>query len=78
MKAFVTDTAAIKKLMIDRNIKTTKELSEKSGINRNTLANVLNGEAQPTADVMEKLVLCLEINPNNAGAIFFVPNLRRA
>ena len=75
MKTFVTDVATIKKLMIDRNIKNIKELSEKSGVNRNTLAKVLNGSAQPSADVMEKLVICLDIEPQAAGQIFFVRNL---
>lgn len=78
MEAFITDTVALKKLMIDNNIKTTKELSEKSGVNRNTLAQILNGKAQPSAEVMQKLVLCLGIEPHAAGAIFFVRNLRRA
>lgn len=78
MTGFVTDTAELKKIMIDQKIKTTKELSEKSGVNRNTLAKVLNGASQPTADTMEKLVLCLEIEPQKAGRIFFANNLRHA
>nr|DAE94437.1 MAG TPA: Helix-turn-helix XRE-family like protein [Bacteriophage sp.] len=77
MKTFVTDAAAIKKLMIDRNIKNIKELSEKSGVNRNTLAKVLNGRVQPSADVMEKLVICLDIESQVAGRIFFVRDLRQ-
>lgn len=76
MAAFITDTAAIKKIMIDQEIATTKELSEKSGINRNTLAKVLKGEMQPSADVMQKLVSCLKIEPTTAGQIFFTINLR--
>lgn len=78
MAAFTTDTAALKKLMIDSDIRTTKELSEKSGVNRNTLAQILNGKAQPSTDVMQKLILCLRIEPTTAGAIFFASNLRGA
>ena len=78
MRTFVTDTIAIKKLMVENDIKTTKELSEKSGVNRNTLAKIINGKMQPTSDVMEKLILTLNINPNNAGEIFFTRNLRTA
>ena len=64
--------------MVENDIKTTKELSEKSGVNRNTLAKIINGKIQPTSDVMEKLILTLNINPNNAGEIFFTRNLRTA
>lgn len=78
MATLTTDTAALKKLMIDNNIKTTKELSERSGVNRNTLAKVLDGKTQPSTDVMQKLILCLHIEPMAAGAIFFVMNLRHA
>lgn len=76
MATFTTDTAALRKLMIDNNIKTTKELSERSSVNRNTLAKVLDGKSQPSTDVMQKLILCLHIEPTAAGAIFFAMNLR--
>ena len=73
----VTNTVELRKAMIDCNINSVKELSEKSGINRNTLAQVLNGKIQPSANVMEQLVLVLNIDPSTAGQIFFTPNLRR-
>lgn len=78
MAKFTTDTVALKKLMIDNNIKTTKELSDRSGVNRNTLAKVLDGKMQPSTEVMQKLIVCLNIEPSAAGTIFFVMNLRRA
>lgn len=77
MKYFA-DYVAIKKIMIDKGIKTISELAAKSKINRNTLGKVLNGELQPSADVMYKLVSCLEISPIDAGVIFFNYNLRKA
>ena len=73
---FRTDTIELRKIMAEKAIKTTKELSEKSGINRNTLSSVLNGTTQPSSDVMEKLVFALEIEPEKAGNIFFKHNLR--
>ena len=76
MVAFSTDTIALKKLMIDNGIETITDLSEKSDVNRNTLTKVLSGKAQPSADVMQKLIIALGIEPSTAGAIFFVPNLR--
>lgn len=71
-----TNTAELKKIMIDCNISSVKELSEKSGINRNTLAQVLNGKIQPSSNVMEQLILTLNIEPSVAGSIFFAPDLR--
>lgn len=73
---YITDTASIKKLMIDKDIKSITELAEQSGITRETLSNILNGNKQPSGDVMRKLVSCLEIEPSDAGCIFFKPDLR--
>lgn len=75
---YTTDKDAIRKIMIDKGIRTVSELSKLSGINRNTLGKVLNGEIQPSADVMYKLVSCLDISPEEAGNIFFSHNLRIA
>lgn len=73
---FKTDHIELKKIMIEKGYRTIKELSERSGINRNTLASVFNGEKQPSSDVMERLVITLEIEPEKAGRIFFSRNLR--
>ena len=35
MSIYKTDTVAIKKRMVEKNIKTITELSEKTGVNRN-------------------------------------------
>ena len=75
---FKTDHIELKKIMAEKEIKTIKELSEKSGINRNTLAQVFDGKKQPSSDVMERIVITLDINPEKAGAIFFKRNLRNA
>lgn len=75
---YKTDYIEIKKIMAEKEIKTIKELAEKTGINRNTLSNVLSGKIQPSSDIMEKLVFFLEIPPETAGRIFFSINLRTA
>lgn len=77
-RIFKTDHIELKKIMAEKEIKTIKELSERSGINRNTLAQIVNGEKQPSSDVMEKLVITLEIEPERAGKIFFSHILRSA
>ena len=75
---FRVDVNALKKLMIDNNIETIQELEEKSGVSRNTLSKILKGEVRPSTSVMEKLIDALNIEPVNAGSIFFVPDLRNA
>ena len=75
---YKTDYIEIKKIMAEKEIKTIKELAENTGINRNTLSNILNGKVQPSSDVMEKLVFSLEIPPEKAGRIFFSLILRTA
>lgn len=73
---FKTDTIALKKIMIEKQISSVTELSVKSKVNRNTLYKVLHGRIQPSSDVMGKLVNTLDIEPENAGRIFFAINLR--
>lgn len=76
MNIYRTNVIEIKKRMAEKRIRTIKELSERSGIGRNTLSKVLNEEIQPSSDTMEKLVFCLEIPPKDAGSIFFGHYLR--
>lgn len=73
---YTTDTIELRKLMIDAGINTVTELAEKSGINRKTLGSVLNGAEKPTSAVMEKLVFFFNLQPEEAGRIFFKPTLR--
>lgn len=70
-----TNVIVLRKIMIDRGFKTISSLSEKANINRNTLGKVLNGECQPSADVMDKLIYALNIEPKDAGEIFFGSDL---
>ena len=71
-----TDVIELKKAIIEKGFKTNKSLAEASGINRNTIGQLLNGEIQPSYDVMVKLVATLELSEHNAGRIFFAPDLR--
>jgi len=73
---YKTDTKAIKKIMVEKEIGTIAELSDKTGVNRNTISKILSGDIQPSADVMDKLVSVLEIKPETAGNIFFGLDLR--
>ena len=75
---FKTDHIELRKIMAEKEIKTIKELSEKSGVNRNTLSQIFDGKKQPSSDVMERLIITLNIKPEKAGIIFFNQNLRHA
>ena len=76
MRLYKTDVIEIRKKMAEQKIKMVTELSKRSGINRITLAKILNEEKQPSSDAMEKLVFSLKMNPYEAGAIFFKTALR--
>lgn len=73
--AFSVDTVKIKKLMIDKDINTIGELSQLSGVNRNTLSGVISGKVKPSTKVMESLIRTLDIESSDAGSIFFVKNI---
>lgn len=70
-----TNIIALKKIMIENGFNTIVSLSEQSGIDRNTLGKILNGEQQPSAEAMEKLIRTLNIEPKMAGEIFFMKDL---
>jgi len=70
-----TDVIALKKLMAENGFNTVVSLAAASGIDRNTLGRILNGEHQPSAEAMEKLIQALNIEPRKAGEIFFKINL---
>lgn len=78
MKHYKTDVVALQKLMIDRGFKTNSALAEAAGTDRNTIGKILNGTVQPSADLMDKLAMALEMSSAAAGAVFFVLNLRDA
>lgn len=71
---YFVDVKRIKKLMVEHEIDTVEELSEKTGVNRNTLATVLNGKSYPSSMVMTKIGEALDIPAEDMGGIFFARN----
>lgn len=67
---YKTDIVELKKSMIDAGIDKIIDLSEASGVDRNTLSKVINGDTQPSSNVMDKLVSTLQLSPERAGKIF--------
>ena len=76
MDRYFCDTVELRKAMADVGLVKIKDLSEKSGVNRNTLGKILNNEELPSAAVMYKLAPALKLTPTRAGEIFFASNLR--
>lgn len=75
-RIYKTDIIELKKLMVENGLDKIIDLSEASGIDRNTLSKVVGGDIQPSSLVMDKLVSTLNIEPEIAGKIFFTQNLR--
>lgn len=73
---YYTDTKELRKSMIDCGINSIVELSKACGVNRNSLNSILNGKTQPAVETMQKLMVALNLTPENAGKIFFANNLR--
>lgn len=69
------NTKELKKVMIDNNIESIAELSEKTGVGRDTLSKVINGKAQPSFGVLLKLAEALSMSPEVAGKVFFYREL---
>lgn len=69
--SYAVDTAELKKAMINAGINTAVELSEKSGVNRNTVGGILNGDIRPSSAVIEKIAKALSLDGNDIGRIFF-------
>ena len=75
MEDIITDTIALRVKMAKKGYKTIISLAEKADIDRNTLSKVLDGETQPSTTIMKKLVSALDLEPQEAGEIFFAKEL---
>ena len=70
---YKVDTKELRAQMARRGYTTIGQLTDVTGINRNTLSDILNGESYPSGIVMQKIVKALELEPEAAGRIFFAP-----
>lgn len=68
---YVTDIKELKKAMVDADLDSIQKLSDASGVNRNTVGDVVSGRIQPSTDVMRKLASALKLPSERAGLIFF-------
>lgn len=75
-REYEVDVIKLKKIMVEKKLDKIINLSNVSGVDRNTLSKVLSGEVKPSTTVIEKLMKTLEISSEEAGCIFFKKNLR--
>lgn len=72
---YTVNTKELRKIMIDKNISSIAELSEKSGVGRATLSKMINGQVQPSFGVLLKVADALSMSPETAGKVFFYREL---
>lgn len=72
---YITDVIALKKLMVDKRLDKISDLADASGVDRNTVSRIVKGEIQPSSIVMDKIAMALDMEPRQAGEIFFATNL---
>ena len=65
------DTKAIKIKMVELGIKNYVDMSKRTGLDRITVSNVINGKSNPSPETMSAIYKVLELTPEEAGRIFF-------
>jgi len=65
------DTKAIKIKMVELGIDSYVDMAKRTGLDRITLSNVINGKSKPSSETMDALYKVLELTPEEAGRIFF-------
>ena len=72
---YTVDTIELRKAMAEAQLNTIADLSEKSGVNRNTVSDVLNGKIRPSGTVIERMAEALALDGAGIGRIFFKDEL---
>lgn len=72
---YKVDAIELRKAMLDRGFTTIEAFSDASGVNRNTIRSILNGQTRPTSTIIDKLSIALEIDGADIGRIFFSQEL---
>lgn len=69
------DTIELRKAMAEARINSIIALSEATGVNRNTLSDILNDKIRPSGTVIEKIAKALSLDAESIGRIFFTYGL---
>lgn len=68
---YEVDCKELKKLMIDHDIATNTAFAELTGVDRNTLAKMLDGKLFPTYKVITDIAKAMNMDSQQIGSIFF-------
>lgn len=68
---YEVDCKELKKLMIDHDIDNNTVFAEKTGVDRCTIAKILDGKILPTYRVIESIAKVLKMDSQQIGSIFF-------
>lgn len=68
---YEVDIIELKKLMVEKNCEKIGDLSEASGVDRNTIGEILNNKKSPSTMVMAKIGKALGMDSQQMGSIFF-------
>lgn len=63
MSSVYIDEKQLRRIMIDRDIKTINELSQKSGVSKPTIYDYINGKS-PMSEAFLRLCKYLEVKPS--------------
>lgn len=72
---YEVDIIELKKLMVERECEKIGDLSDKSGVDRNTISEIVNCKKYPSSMVMTKIGKALNMSSQQMGAIFFKTKL---
>lgn len=73
--AYSVDTHQLRIAMINADLNTITDLSNASGVNRNTLGGILDGSVRPSSSVIERIASALALDGKDIGTIFFSQKL---
>lgn len=69
--AYIVDTKELRKAMIEKDMLKIDDLSKATGVNRNTISEVVNGKIYPSSTVMGKIGTALDFSEKDMGKVFF-------
>ena len=64
MSSMYVDEKQLRRIMIDRDIKTINELAQKSGVSKPTIYDYINGKS-PMSEAFIRLCNYLEVKPSD-------------
>ena len=73
-ESYRVDIMELRKAGLEHGLVKVSEWSEKTKIDRNTMGEILSGKTYPSSSAMHRIVDALQMEADQAGRIFFVPD----